>query len=204
MLTFLKRKTPAPLHRSAAQAESIASGWLLPVRMAEGHARWNLILEEELTRRLEGMGIPLAYHPEPRSNSPSREECEFYGYESLLGRSALDEGILLRRNGCKQLYPRFLAILGASPLCLLAKPGGEILISGTDVPYVAVFTNLFRAQDGQKTEGKDYPEILEKSGEALLKRYANHGFLLNLGSPGVTFAIPPEIINELRGALGCC
>jgi hypothetical protein len=67
---------------------------------------------------------------------------------------------------------------------------------------LAVFSNVDRARDGIKAEGLQNLDIEEKSCDALLKRYPNHGIILNPGCPGITFAIPVEIIEELRSLMG--
>ena len=81
MLTFLKRK-PAPKPELEIKPEVPLAPKAKPLatKMAEGHAAWNLVLEEELRRCLDGLGIPLSYEPNS-SKAPSQSECDRYGYE---------------------------------------------------------------------------------------------------------------------------
>ncbi len=200
---FKKKKVQLPAPRlNLSSANSYQS---LPSRLVTGHGEWNAALEDVLYERLDKLGVPLVYHKDG-ANTPSKETSDQYGHNSIMGRNALDEGILLRKMGCKHLYPRFLAIFAKMPVFIITRPANRspYLTRRSDdvVDYIATFSSVSRANEGTKVEAPEYTEVIEVTGEALLRRFPNHGVLLNPGSPGATFAVPPEVTDELRRALG--
>jgi hypothetical protein len=202
----LFRKKVEPVSRPKLTLSGVGDSRLFsPGKLVSGHGEWNTGLEDQLYERLDRLGIPLNYHKDG-ANTPAKEASDVYGHNSVLGKNAIDEGILLRKMGCKHLYPRFLAILTRSALFTIHKPASrEPYVSRRSddlVDYVAVFSNVHRANDCIRLEADAYSEVIELTGEALLRRYTNHGLLINPGSPGATFAVPPEVVLELRGALG--
>jgi hypothetical protein len=187
-------------HPGASEIRPVVSN-----RLVTGHGEWNAGLEDVLYDRLDQLGVPLVYHKDG-ANTPSKETSDQYGHNSVLGKNAVDEGILLRKMGCKHLYPRFLAIFARSSIFTITRPGSRepYLSRRVDdlVDYVATFSNVHRATEGMRQEAKEFTDVVELTGEALLRRYPNHGILLNPGSPGATFAVPPEVVKALGHVLG--
>lgn len=200
-------KKPAPVaNLSRIGKPPLDNRSTVPSRMISGHGEWNAALEDALYDRLDDLGVPLVYHKDG-ANTPSKETSDQYGHSSVLGKNAVDEGILLRKMGCKHLYPRFLAIFAKSTVYTISRPGSrDPLVSRRSddlVDYISTYSSVHRASDGMRlAEAQAYTEVIELTGEALLRRFPNNGVLLNAGSPGATFAIPPEVLAELRSLLG--